>query len=132
MNWAVATLVATIAAAVASLGLGGGSILLLILTLFYGVDQLLAQGLNLMLFVPIALVALYFHIKGGLVDLKTVLPAILPGLLSAAVGVFLASQFGSGLLSKLFAGMLLLLGLRELFAKPAPQDQKDAKANPTD
>ena len=119
-GWMLSTLVAALAALVAALGLGGGSILLLILILFCGADQLWAQGLNLLLFVPTALIALGFHIKGGLVQPKTVLPALLPGMGAAALGFFLAAQLGSGLLSKLFAAMLLLLGLRELFAKPAP------------
>ena len=50
-------------------GIGGGSLLLLYLTLFAGVDQYQAGGINLLYFIACAPAALYSHIKNGLVQI---------------------------------------------------------------
>ena len=42
-------------------GVGGGTLLLLIMTLFLGVDHTTAQGINLLYFLPTAGVSLFFH-----------------------------------------------------------------------
>ena len=55
------------------LGIGGGGILLLCLTVFGGMDQLPAQGINLVFFLPVAAVSLFIHIKNGFVNWKTAL-----------------------------------------------------------
>ncbi len=105
-----------LAGAAGAMGLGGGSVLLIYLTLVAGLPQLEAQGINLVFFLPCALVALLFHLKGGLLKRRT-LPCILTGLLGAALGTFLAGSLGEALLRRLFAGLLLLLGGREIFSK---------------
>ena len=50
----------------ASLGLGGGMILILYMTIFAGYTQLDAQGINLIFFIPIALLSLIIHTKSKL------------------------------------------------------------------
>ncbi|MGI6269134.1 MAG: TSUP family transporter [Candidatus Howiella sp.] len=107
-----------LAGAAGAMGLGGGSVLLIYLTLMAGTPQLEAQGINLVFFLPCAVVALLFHLKSGLLKRRT-LPCILTGLLGAALGTFLAGSVGEVLLRKLFAALLLLLGGREIFAKSA-------------
>ena len=49
-------------------GIGGGSLLLLYLTLFAGVSQFAAAGINLLYFIACAPAALWSHIKNGLVE----------------------------------------------------------------
>ena len=101
----------------ASLGLGGGMILMVYLTLFAGVPQLAAQGINLVFFLPIACLSLIFHSKNRLVEWKRILPSILIGVAGACLGSILADFLGSPLLRKLFAGFILLVGIKELFSK---------------
>ena len=49
-------------------GVGGGTLLLLVMTLFLGVDPAAARGINLLYFLPTAGVGLLFHRKSGLLD----------------------------------------------------------------
>jgi uncharacterized protein len=118
MNWAVGFLAGFIGA----LGLGGGGELVMFLTAFLGMEQLKAQGVNLLFFIPVGLFALLFHSKKKLVNWKIAVPAILCGLAGAAVGCLLASILGASAMRKIFGVMLLFLGSWELFA---PHKKKD-------
>lgn len=103
--------------AIGALGLGGGGVLIIYLTLFAAVSQTQAQGMNLLFFMPCAVVALYFHAKAGLVKWRYAVPMSLIGFLGAIAGCLLAGFLGSDLLKKLFGGYVLTLGLFELFKK---------------
>lgn len=111
----ISILVGLLSAIFASLGLGGGTVLLLYLTAAAGMDQLQAQGINLIFFIPIALIALAIHAKSKLIEWKVVWPAVLTGSIGTFLGSFVAGWLGSDLLSKCFAAFLLLLGLKEVF-----------------
>lgn len=101
----------------ASLGLGGGFILLVYLTAFAGVGQLEAQGINLIFFIPIALLSLILHKMNKLLCTKAVLPCIIAGVIGSVIGVLCAGFIGSKLLNKLFAVFIIIVGLKELFHK---------------
>lgn len=101
----------------ASLGLGGGFILLVYLTAFAGVSQIEAQGINLIFFIPIAALSLYFHRKNKLLDAKSILPSIIFGVFGAVIGVICANFIGSKMLNKMFAVFIIFVGLKELFHK---------------
>ena len=64
-------------------GIGGGTLLLLVMTLVFGVDQTAAQGINLLYFLPTAAMGLIWHRQNGLLD-KAVLRRIVPWALAAA------------------------------------------------
>ena len=100
---------------IGSLGLGGGGVLVLFLTLFLGFSQLKAQGINLVFFIPVGFFALIWHVRKKLVSWRLAVPAIVTGLFGAAGGSFLAVLFGSAVTGKIFGAMLLALGLWELF-----------------
>lgn len=104
-----------------AMGMGGGGVLIIYLTLIAGVDQRAAQGINLLLFIPCALLALYFYQKKKLIRWKTAFFAAALGLLGAWLGTWLSGVMDVTLLRKIFGGMLLLIGLRELFAKERPE-----------
>ena len=101
----------------ASLGVGGGAILLLYLTAFAGVGQLSAQGINLIFFIPIAIISVCIHAKNKLINYKSAIICIMFGLLGVWGGLWLTTALNEQLLRKLFALLLLAMGLRELFAK---------------
>lgn len=101
----------------ASLGLGGGMILILYMTIFAGFSQLDAQGINLIFFIPIAALSLIIHTKNKLVKWKKIFPAIICGTVTAIAGCMLAKHFGNEYLTKIFAVFVLLTGIKELFAK---------------
>lgn len=100
------------------LGIGGGSLLILWLTLVLKMPQAEARGINLLFFLPSALVACLFRWKQGKLELRKVLPAMIAGALGAALFSFIGSQMDTELLKKPFGILLLITGLRELFYRP--------------
>ena len=100
------------------LGVGGGTLLMLWLTLILGMEHSIARTINLLFFIPSALIASFFRWKQGKLDLRKVLPAILGGCLSAACFSLLSRRIDIALLKKFFGVLLLLTGFRELFYRP--------------
>ena len=111
-----------LAAVLGALGMGGGSVLIIYLTAHLGLEQLEAQGINLVFFLPVAALALFFHQKNGLVRWRVALPCIALGLVGVYFGTKLAMHVDPSLLGKLFGGFLLTIGLREVFAKNPQND----------
>lgn len=99
-------------------GVGGGTLLLLCMTLFLGVDQRTAQGINLLYFLPTASVSLLFHRKNGLLEKEVLRRAIPWGTVSAIGCSLLATAVDTELLRKPFGLFLLCAGLLTLFQKP--------------
>ena len=103
-------------------GIGGGSLLMLYLTLAAGVPQQAAAGINLLYFVCCAPAALFSHIKNHLVEKQAVLWCALAGIPTSVAASFLAGAAGVPLLRRLFGVLLLYIGFKELCAKK--QDTK--------
>lgn len=101
----------------ASMGLGGGFVLMIYLTTIAGVDQMDAQGINILFFLPIALVSICMHIKNRLIDAKPLASSIILGVVGVFVGIGIALLFQVYWISKLFALILLIFGIKELFHK---------------
>jgi uncharacterized membrane protein YfcA len=117
-SFSVSVLVGTILGVLSGLGTGGGSLLLLWLTLMLGMDQETARSINLMFFIPSALVACLFRWKQGRLDIKKVLPAIIAGSIASGLFTFLSRDMDTTILRKLFGGLLIVTGLRELLYRP--------------
>lgn len=111
----------------ASLGVGGGMILIIYLTVFGGFDQLAAQGINLIYFIPIAILSVLIHSKNNLIEWKKIIPSIIIGVIFAAAGTYAAEHIGSPVLKKIFAVFILLIGVKELLYKPKPADSSSDK-----
>ena len=99
-------------------GVGGGTLLLLVMTLFLGVDPAAARGINLLFFLPSAAISCYLRWKQGAVTLRKVLPAILTGCAAAAVFSLISTRIDLEILKKLFGVLLLATGIRELCYRP--------------
>ena len=99
----------------ASMGVGGGMILIVYLTIFAGYSQLEAQGINLIYFLPIAALSLIIHTKNHLVEWKIAFLAIICGVVLAVAGAFLAEWLGSDILRKIFGGFIFIIGIKEIF-----------------
>jgi uncharacterized membrane protein YfcA len=96
---------------IGAMGLGGGAVLLIYLTLFGGVEQMKAQGINLLFFIPIAAVSVIIYAFKKQIKWKTVLFFSAAGLVGAAAGVFISEAVGSDLLAKIFGGILIAAGI---------------------
>lgn len=123
-GWIVTTLAGFAAGVAGALGLGGGSVLLLYLTMFAGVAQRQAQGINLIFFIPCAVVALFMHSRSKLVRWREALPSAAVGLLGSFGGYTLGGILDEDVLRMIFAIFLLVLGVRELFAPRTAQNKK--------
>lgn len=102
---------------IGAMGLGGGAVLIIYLSVFTNTEQLTAQGINLIFFVPIATLAVIVYSFKKQIRWKTVLFLSFGGVLGAVGGLYLASFLGGGWLSKIFGGFLIILGLREVLKK---------------
>ncbi len=100
------------------LGVGGGSLLMLWLTLVSGLEQSQARLINLMFFIPCALISTLFRWKEGKANWPLTLTAIAAGLLGAWLGAFLQGRFDEALLKKALGVLFLFCGLRELCYRP--------------
>lgn len=114
----VVIIVGTVLGVLAGLGIGGGSILILWLTLILGMPQQAARSINLLFFLPSAVIACIFRWRQGTLDFKKVLPAMIAGCLSAGFFSLLAALVDTEVLRKPFGIILLLTGLRELLYRP--------------
>lgn len=110
----VALIVGTVLGFLTGLGVGGGSLLILWLTLVLGMDQGTARGINLLFFLPAAAIACVFRWKQGAMNIRNILPAMVAGCIAAAVFSWVGTHMDMELLKKLFGGLLIITGLREL------------------
>ncbi len=113
MNFFESSLAGFFSSAVAAMGLGGGGVLIIWL-LLAGFSAASARGLNLILFVPSALVALVIHAKNGLIKPAKLLPTAIGGLMGAVAGVALGGAIDPQLMTRLFGVFLAAVGAREL------------------
>ena len=117
MNWFAAAIAGTLSAIIGSMGLGGGGILIIYFNLFTQIPQNLAQGINLIFFIPSAIVAIIIYAKKKLINFKLATTLALFGLIGAILGSYLACFVNSKVLSKLFALLLLVMGFLQFKKK---------------
>ena len=115
--WILPLVVGAVTGVLSGFGVGGGTLLLVYMTAFAGMDQHLAQGINLLYFLPAGLMALPAHIKNGYIERPALLPAIGAGLVCAALSAWAATAIDVSLLKKCFGAFLIVIGLMELFRK---------------
>ena len=114
LNFLIAVLAGLVCGVLSGFGIGGGTLLLIYMTAFAGVPQNLAQGVNLLYFLPAAAAALPAHHKNGLLEKKAILPAIFAGLAAAGLAAWISTGLDTRLLRKLFGLFLLYVGITQL------------------
>lgn len=98
------------------MGMGGGTVLIPLLSIFYNVGQHTAQAVNLIAFIPMAAVALVIHIKNRLVKFDKVIIIVLSGLAACVLGVYLARAISGEILKRCFGGFLFALSIFQIIA----------------
>ena len=116
-DWILPFLCGLGASILSAWGVGGGTLLLLVMTLFLDIDQRTAQGINLLFFLPAAASALVCHARSGYLDRPTLKNAIPVALAAALAGAWIATGLDVELLHRCFGGFLIVVGLRELFSR---------------
>lgn len=118
VSFPVSMAVGAVLGFLAGLGVGGGSLLMLWLTLICGMEPMDARCVNLLFFLPCAVISSLFRLRQGALPLKKLGSAMVLGCVAAAVGSFLCSSLDTALLRKLFGALLLATGVRELLFRP--------------
>ncbi|MDO5546661.1 MAG: sulfite exporter TauE/SafE family protein [Eubacteriales bacterium] len=117
-SFPVCVIVGSLLGFLTGMGVGGGSLLILWLTLVLGIDQSTARGINLLFFLPASAICCGFRLRQGKLSLRTCFPAIISGCIAAVLGSLAAASIDTSLLRKPFGILLLITGLRELFYRP--------------
>lgn len=120
-DWIIPFLCGLGASILSAWGVGGGTLLLLVMTLFLDVDQRTAQGINLLFFLPTAASALVCHARGGYLDKPTLKSAVPLAVAAALAGAWIATNLDVAVLRKPFGVYLLLSGVSLLW----PQRRKE-------
>ncbi len=103
-----------ISGAIGGMGIGGGVVLIPVLTSFFHIAQKQAQFINLIYFVPVAICALFVHKKSGNLEIKKAFFMAIGGVIGALFGSSLASAIGIKLLRRLFGAFLFVIGLIQI------------------
>lgn len=111
MDWLWLILIGIVGGILGGMGMGGGTLLIPLLTIILGIEQNIAQGINLLAFLPMSIVALIIHFKNKLIETKITWPIIITGILSAVGGSFLANFIEPKDLKIYFAIFLIILGV---------------------
>lgn len=98
------------------IGMGGGTILILILSVFMGIDQHIAQATNLIFFIPTSLIAILTIFKEKLVNLKVGIPVAISGILGAIIGAKISINMNVNYLKKFFGIFLILVTIYEIYS----------------
>ena len=96
------------------MGLGGGTVLIPILTVFLSVNQQNAQAINLLSFIPMAIITVILFIKNKMIKYRNILYIIISGVISCIGGSILAKSISGNLLKKIFGAFLILLVILQI------------------
>ena len=100
---------------VSGTGMGGGTILILCLSIFLGIDQKMAQATNLIFFIPTSIAAIYVNIKEKKINFKIAKIIILWGIIGSVIGAVIAQKINVDLLRKLFGIFLAIIAIHEIY-----------------
>ncbi len=117
MDLIVISVVAFLSGIMASMGLGGGMILILYLTAIKNLEQLSAQGINIIFFIPVGIIAIILHSKRKLIKWKQVFLPLVSGVVSVCLFAFLATKVKSDFLKNAFGVFIIIMGIISLFKK---------------
>lgn len=96
--------------------MGGGTILILLLTMFSNIEQHIAQGTNVVFFIPTAVAAIIIFMKNKNIRFKIGIPICLWGILGAYIGATIASKLEMGVLRKCFGVFLILIAIYQTYS----------------
>lgn len=114
VSFPVAAVVGAALGFLAGIGVGGGSLLMLWLTLAVSMEPETARCINLLFFIPCALCSSLFRLRQSGLSVKKVLAPAIAGCITAAVASYFGAFLPVGMLKKVFGLLLLFTGFKEL------------------
>ena len=112
----VEVLIGLVSGIVSGTGMGGGTILIFLLTFFMGVDQHIAQATNLIFFIPASIVAIIVNIKNKNIDIKNGIIISIFGILGAIIGANISLNMPVNILKKCFGIFLSIITINEIYS----------------
>ena len=109
-------LIGFVSGIVSGTGMGGGTILILCLSMFWGINQKIAQATNLIFFIPTSLAAIYVNIKQKKINFKISKIIIFWGIIGAIIGATITKKMDTKILRKCFGVFLLCIAIYEIYA----------------
>lgn len=123
-------LIAVLSGVFAGMGMGGGTFLIPLITLLMNVGQNVAQCLNLLVFVPMAIITIIIYAKQKLIDFKNWWIVSIPACVVSTLGVLLAVNLSGKVLKIIFGGFIAIIGIVQiivLIVKFIKQKKKNVK-----
>lgn len=108
-------LIGVISGIVTGLGIGGGTILILLLTIFLNIEQHTAQATNLIFFIPTAIITIIMSMKKKLILYKEANQIILFGIVGSFIGAYISSNIENMILRKIFGIGLMIIAIYEIY-----------------
>ena len=115
MNYIIPIIAGFLSGLIGSMGFGGGGILIIYLVIFTNTQQITAQGINLVFFIPCATLATIIYFINKQINFKPISPVISGGIIGALIAGLLLKNLYSDILSKIFACFLIITGLFNLY-----------------
>ena len=107
-------LIGFISGIISGTGMGGGTILILLLSIIMGLDQHVSQATNLVFFVPTAIAAIFISLRK--IDVKLGITIVIVGVVGATIGAIISSKMNVNLLRKIFGVFLLIIAIYEIYS----------------
>lgn len=101
---------------VSGTGMGGGTILILILSIFMEFDQHVAQATNLIFFIPTSIIAIISIMKEKLINWKLGLPVAIFGIIGAIIGAKFSVGMNVNYLKRYFGIFLIFITIYEIYS----------------
>lgn len=108
-------IIGILAGIISGLGMGGGTILILLLTIFLEIPQNLAQSTNLFFFIPTAISAIIINAKNKKIDFNISKYFILLGIVGSIVGSYISIKISVKTLKKIFGVFLILIAIYQTY-----------------
>ncbi|MBR1925248.1 MAG: sulfite exporter TauE/SafE family protein [Clostridia bacterium] len=109
--WIFYVLAGVLSGIIGGMGMGGGTLLIPILTIFFALDQHLSQALNLLVFIPTGIISVIIHAKNKMLDFKSFFYIIIPAIVSSILLSMISNGVRSETLKIIFGIFLAVLGV---------------------
>ena len=96
--------------------MGGGTILILLLSIFLNLDQHVAQATNLIFFIPTAITSVIIGIKNKNINVKEAWVIVVSGIIGAIISANISSNLNVKILRKMFGAFLLIIAIYEIYS----------------
>ncbi len=115
MMWYILLLFGFLAGIIGGMGMGGGTLLIPLLSIFCSISQILAQCYNLLAFLPMSIIAIIIHYKNKLIKTNYLLFLIGFGIIFSILGSIIANWIDKSVLKTLYGIFLIVLSLFEIY-----------------